>query len=108
MDWQYIETYNHNNSFKVGRYKFPFGNFENLIDLELKNCSYEGYDQEALTHFTKISLKYLENFFFESKYPIYLESFVGLIRNSGKNLKSLTLHGCQIEDPENAQNILII
>ena len=81
--------------------------FENLIDLELKNCSYEGYDQEALTHFTKVSLKYLETFFFESKYPIYLESFVGLIRNSGKNLKSLTLHGCQIEDPENAQKLLI-
>ena len=81
--------------------------FENLIELELKNCGYGGYDQESLTHFAKVSLKRLEIFFFETKYPIYLEPFVGLIRNSGENLKSLTLHGCQIEDPENAQKLLI-
>ena len=47
--------------------------FENLIELNLKNCDYEGYDQESLNNFTKVSLKRLEIFFFESKHSIYLE-----------------------------------
>ncbi|GBB84114.1 hypothetical protein RclHR1_10750003 [Rhizophagus clarus] len=92
---------------KLESIKFPLGSlnqFKNLIELELKLC---GYNQEDLNTFTQISLDNLEIFIFESKYPIYLKSFVDLIRNSGKNLRKLTLHGCQIEDPENAQKLII-
>ncbi|RIA88170.1 hypothetical protein C1645_739589 [Glomus cerebriforme] len=79
--------------------------FENLIELELKFCG-KRYNKKDLIHFTQASLNHLEIFLFESKYPIYLESFVGLIENSGENLKRLTLHGCQIKDPKNAQRII--
>ncbi|CAI2174256.1 6620_t:CDS:1 [Funneliformis geosporum] len=81
--------------------------FENLIELELKSCGYQGYSKDDLIHFSNASFKLLEIFSFESKYPIYLEYFAGLISSSGENLRSLTLHGCQIEDPENAQKLLV-
>lgn len=91
---------------KLESIKFPLeflNEFKNLTELELKLC---GYNQEDLNNFTHISLNNLEIFLLESKYPIYLKPFVDLIRNSGKNLKRFLLHGCQIEDPENAQSII--
>ncbi|CAG8608563.1 19703_t:CDS:2 [Rhizophagus irregularis] len=56
---------------------------------------------------SKISLKKLEKFYFESKSPIYLEIFVDFIKNSGNNLRHITIHGCQICDPEKSNSLLI-
>jgi hypothetical protein len=92
---------------KLESIKFPLNSlhkFGNLVELELKLC---GFNQNELNNFTQISLNNLEIILFESKYPIYLKPFVNLIRNSGKNLKKFSLHGCQIEDPENAQSLII-
>ncbi|CAB5375482.1 uncharacterized protein OCT59_017381 [Rhizophagus irregularis] len=90
--------------------KFPLdslSNFNNLIELSLKYTGNENFQQKDWLPLSKISLKKLEKFYFESKSPIYLEIFVDFIKNSGNNLRHITIHGCQICDPEKSNSLLI-
>ncbi|GBB83365.1 hypothetical protein RclHR1_01010006 [Rhizophagus clarus] len=90
--------------------KFPLdslSNFSNLVELCLKYTGNENFQQKDWLPLSKISLKKLEKFYFESKSPIYLEIFVDFIKNSGNNLRHITIHGCQICDPEKSNSLLI-
>jgi hypothetical protein len=90
--------------------KFPLdslSNFNNLIELSLKYTGNDNFQQKDWLPLSKISLKKLEKFYFESKSPIYLEIFVDFIKNSGNNLRHITIHGCQICDPEKSNSLLI-
>ncbi|RIA97170.1 hypothetical protein C1645_871540 [Glomus cerebriforme] len=90
--------------------KFPLdslSNFNNLVELSLKYSGNENFQYNDWLPLTKISLKNLEKFYFESKSPIWLEIFIDFIKNSGNNLYHITIHGCQICDPEKSNLLLI-
>ncbi|CAI2165168.1 486_t:CDS:1 [Funneliformis geosporum] len=94
---------------ELDKKEFPLeslSNFNNLVELSLKYCGHENFQQSDWLPLTKVSLKNLEKLYFESKFPIYLEIFVNFIKNSGNNLRHITIHGCQIFDPEKSDLLL--